>query len=89
MNRAQRVHEKNSVICLVMFTPGVMVIKISKMTHFLYFLLIAVFFADSVVFLILLLSKDYLTSKHINHTIFCKSSIRSLRCTYIFCPKCD
>ena len=50
MNRAQRVHEKNSVICLVMFTPGVMVIKISKMTHFLYFLLIAVFFAPSVVF---------------------------------------
>ena len=40
MDRAERVDEKNGVICLViMFTPGVMVIKISKMTHFLYFLL--------------------------------------------------
>ena len=37
MDRAQRVDEKNSVICVVMFTPEVMVIKISKMTHFLYF----------------------------------------------------
>ena len=40
MDRAERVDEKNGVICLViMFIPGVMVIKISKMTHFLYFLL--------------------------------------------------
>ena len=87
MNRAQRVHKKNSVICLVMFTPGVMVIKMSKMAHFLYFLLITVFFfADSVVFLLLLPSKGYLTPKHINHTIFWKKSIIPFRCTYIL-PK--
>ena len=40
MDRAQRVHEKNSIICLVMFTPKVKVMKMSKMAHFLYFLLI-------------------------------------------------
>ena len=39
-NRAQRVHEKNGVICLVMFTSRIMVIKTSKMAlvlqmHFL------------------------------------------------------
>ena len=50
MDRAQRVHEKNSIICLVMFTPGVMVIKMSKMVYLLYFLLIMELFADSVVF---------------------------------------
>ena len=44
MDRAQRVDEKNGVICLVMFTPGVIVIKMSKMAHFLYFLLITVGF---------------------------------------------
>ena len=34
-----RVDEKNGVICLViMFAPGVMVIKMSKMAHFWYFL---------------------------------------------------
>ena len=39
MDRAQRVNEKNGDICLViMFTPQVMVIKMSKMVHFLYFL---------------------------------------------------
>ena len=39
-DRAQRVYEKNEVICLViMFTPGVMVIKMSHMAHFLYYLL--------------------------------------------------
>ena len=37
--KAQRVDEKKGVIRLVMFTPRVMVIKISKMAHFLYFLL--------------------------------------------------
>ena len=38
-DRAQRVDGKNGVICLViMFTPWDMVIKKSKMTHFLYFL---------------------------------------------------
>ena len=37
-DRTQRVDEKNGVICLViMFAPGVMVIKMSKMAHFLYF----------------------------------------------------
>ena len=40
MDRAQREDEKNGVICLViMFTPRVMVIKMSKMAHFLNFLL--------------------------------------------------
>ena len=39
MNRAQRVHEKINVICLSMFAPGVTIIKMSKMAHFLYFLL--------------------------------------------------
>ena len=39
MDRAQRLDEKNGVICLlVMFTPRFMIIKMS-MTHFLYFLL--------------------------------------------------
>ena len=43
MKRTQRVHEKNSVICLVMFTPGVMAIKMTKMVNFLYFLLLREF----------------------------------------------
>ena len=35
MDRAQRVDEKNGIICLViMFTPRVTVIKMSTMTHF-------------------------------------------------------
>ena len=37
MDRAQRVVEKNGVICLVMFTPGAMINKMSKMAYFLYF----------------------------------------------------
>ena len=36
-NRALSVDEKNGVICLVMVTPRVMVIKMSKMAHFMYF----------------------------------------------------
>ena len=37
-DRAQRADEKNGVICLViMFTPGVMVIKMSKIAHFCTF----------------------------------------------------
>ena len=41
MYRAQTLDGKNGVICLVnMLTPRVMVIKMSKMTHFLHFLLI-------------------------------------------------
>ena len=36
-HRAQRVDEKNRVIRLVMFTSRVMVIKMSKMAHFMYF----------------------------------------------------
>ena len=39
MDRAQRVDEKNGVIRLVMYTPGVMVTKLSKMADFMYFLL--------------------------------------------------
>ena len=39
MNKAQRINEKNGISCLVlMFTFGVIVIKMSKMAHFLYFL---------------------------------------------------
>ena len=37
--RAQRVDEKNDAICLVMFTSKVMVIRMSKMAHLMYFLL--------------------------------------------------
>ena len=38
-DRAQRVDGKNGAICLViMFTPQVMVIKMSHMVQFLYFL---------------------------------------------------
>ena len=38
---AQRVDEKNGVICLViMFTPKSMVIKMLKLAHNLYFLLL-------------------------------------------------
>ena len=41
MDRAQRADVKNGVASLFkMFTPRVMVIKMSKMAHFLYFLLI-------------------------------------------------
>ena len=38
-NRAQTVDEKNGIICLVMFTSRDMVIKMSKMAHFMYFLM--------------------------------------------------
>ena len=38
MDRAHRIYEKNGVTCLaVMFAPGVMVIKMSKMAHFCIF----------------------------------------------------
>ena len=40
MDRAQRVDEKNGVICLViMFTSRVMIIRMSKVSNFLYFVL--------------------------------------------------
>ena len=43
MDQTQGVDEKNGVICLViMFTTGVMIIKISKIAHFLYFQLMLV-----------------------------------------------
>ena len=38
-DKAQIVDKKNGVIRLVMFTPRVMVIKMSKMADFMYFLL--------------------------------------------------
>ena len=38
-DRAQRVDQKKGVIRLVMFTPRVMAIKMSKMAGFMYFLL--------------------------------------------------
>ena len=42
-DRAQRIDEKNGVICLViMYTPGVMVIKMQSISNFSYFLLIPV-----------------------------------------------
>ena len=38
MDRARRIGEKNGAIFLViMFTPGVMVIEMSKMAQFLFF----------------------------------------------------
>ena len=37
--RTQRAVQKNYVIRLVLFTPKVMVIRMSKMAHFMYFLL--------------------------------------------------
>ena len=41
-DRFQSLHEKNGGIFLfIMLTPRVMVIKMSKMVHFLYFILIA------------------------------------------------
>ena len=40
MDRAQRENEKNGATCLfIIFTCRVMVIKMSKIAHFLYFLL--------------------------------------------------
>ena len=40
IGRAQRVGQKNGVTCLlIMFTPRVMVTKLSKIAHFLYFVL--------------------------------------------------
>ena len=40
-DKRQRVDEKNGIIFLVlMLTPGARVIKMSKMAHFLYFLLL-------------------------------------------------
>ena len=39
MERAQRLAKKNGVICLVMFIPRAMIIKMSKMDYFLYILL--------------------------------------------------
>ena len=37
--RIQRIYEKNGLICLVMFSPAFMIIKMSQMAHVLYFLL--------------------------------------------------
>ena len=86
IDRAQGVNEKNGVICLIMFNPTVMVIKLPEMAHFLCFILITVFFAYSVVIL-------YISTK-IYLYIFCKANYpydfmkKSFRCTYIFCPNC-
>ena len=39
-DRAERVDEENGVICLIIiFAPRVMTIKMRKMAHFVYFLL--------------------------------------------------
>ena len=41
-SRTQRVDRKNGVICqVIMLAPQVMVIKMSKMAHYLYFLLMS------------------------------------------------
>ena len=39
MGRTQRVDAKNRLICLAIFSPTFMVIKMSQMAHFLHFLL--------------------------------------------------
>ena len=39
MGRTQRVDDKNGLIYLVTFSPAFMVIKMSQIAHFLYFLL--------------------------------------------------
>ena len=39
MGRTQRVDDKIGLICLVMFSPTFIVIKMSQMAYFLYFLL--------------------------------------------------
>ena len=39
MYRTQKADEKSDIICLVMFTPKVMVIRMSKMAHFMHCLL--------------------------------------------------
>ena len=39
MDRGQKLDEKNGAVCLFMFTPRTMIIKIPKKIHFLYFLL--------------------------------------------------
>ena len=57
MDRAQRVDMENGIIGLIMFTVRILTIKMSKISHFLCFLLITAFFADSVVSLIFLSSK--------------------------------
>ena len=48
MDGAQRVDEKKCVICLAMFTPRVMGIKMSKMSKMAFF----VFSADYIIFLL-------------------------------------
>ena len=71
MDRAQRVDGKNGIICLVMFTPDVMVIKMSTIAHFFcIFCRLQYFLCRLSGFFIFLPSKGYLTPKHINHTIF-------------------
>lgn len=63
MNRVQRVDMENGIICLIMFTVGVLTIEMSKIAHFLCFLLITAFFADSVVSLIFHPQRDRYNSK--------------------------
>ena len=48
-DKTQKADEKNGVICpVIIFTLGVMVIKMSKMAHFLYFLLMTVKYLSQV-----------------------------------------
>ena len=86
IDRAQGVNEKNGVICLIMFNPTVMAIKLPEMAHFLCFLLITVFFAHSVVIL-------YISTK-VYLYIFSKANYpyhfmkEFFRYTYIFYKNC-
>ena len=42
MDKVQKVGEKNGLIFLVMFSPAVTLIKMSKIAHFLYFFYLGV-----------------------------------------------
>ena len=61
MNRAQRADEKNVVIYLfIMFTPRGMVIKIKKMVHILYFLLMKAKISNSLEIIFKATERSYL-----------------------------
>ena len=75
-DRAQRVDEKNGVICLViMFAPGVTVIKMSKIAQFLL--------TQQSFYISTLNNSQTVTPKPINHTIFWrtqKDSLSAIEC---------
>ena len=76
-DRAQRVDEKNGVIRLVVFTPRLTVIKMSKMACFMYFLLDTAKNQSQN-------SERYLTASKWSYLALSeKNSITSSMCTYI------